>query len=202
MIDISDGKECRSSWSGSFYNEIEADIVARIYKYFRYKYAKNTFSEKKVGIVTPYRRQLLSLKQAFEKHNLSLEEVEIDSVDAFQGREKDWIILSCVRCSFEKGIGFVRDIRRMNVAITRAKYSLLIIGNMKALSHHSPDWFALVDNARQRGVVLNGTRTIENLPFNTSQDLCISSVGSRKENKLRRNNKKSFNQTEKYQKRC
>ncbi|GJQ11414.1 hypothetical protein GpartN1_g3205.t1 [Galdieria partita] len=169
VVDISDGKECRSSSSGSFYNEIEADIVARIYKYFRYKYSPeeisqtNTSLERRVGILTPYRRQLLSLKQAFEEHNLSLKGIEIDSVDAFQGREKDWIILSCVRCSFEKGIGFVRDIRRMNVAITRAKYSLLIVGNMKALSHHSADWCALVENAKQRGLLLNGTGGIENL---------------------------------------
>ncbi|GJD10353.1 Helicase SEN1 [Galdieria sulphuraria] len=169
VIDISDGKEFRSSSSGSFYNEKEADIIARIYKYFQHKYLPKETSEtntpfkKRVGIVTPYRRQLLSLRQAFEKHHISLRGVEIDSVDAFQGREKDWIILSCVRCSFEKGIGFVRDIRRMNVAITRAKYSLLIVGNMKALSHHSTDWFALVENAKQRGVLLNGTAIIENL---------------------------------------
>ena len=94
-----------------------------------------------IGIISPYKSQVRSLKEKLFKllrHNYEIhspqEYLEINTVDAFQGREKDIIIFSSVRSNKDAGLGFVNDYRRMNVAITRARHCLYIIGNQSTLN--------------------------------------------------------------------
>ncbi|RPA85618.1 hypothetical protein BJ508DRAFT_178942 [Ascobolus immersus RN42] len=82
-------------------------------------------------------------------------EVEVASVDAFQGREKDYIVLSCVRSNDHQGIGFLNDPRRLNVALTRSKYGIVILGNPKVLSKH-PLWHNLLEHYKAKHCLVEG----------------------------------------------
>lgn len=102
------------------------------------KFFKSGVVPAQIGIVTPYEGQRSYIVN-YMQFNGSLKkdlykEIEVASVDAFQGREKDYIILSCVRSNEHQGIGFLNDPRRLNVALTRAKYGIVILGNPKVLS--------------------------------------------------------------------
>lgn len=125
----------------SFINRGEANVVEKIVSHF----VKEGVSGKSIGIITPYGGQrsyivqcLIRAAKAAESISSAwannLTEVEVASVDAFQGREKDFIVLSCVRSNDTKTIGFLADARRLNVALTRAKFGLVVIGNARALA--------------------------------------------------------------------
>jgi len=90
-----------------------------------------------IGVITPYEGQRAYICSVFQRQTAfshkAYEEIEVASVDSFQGREKDFILLSCVRSNQNQGIGFLNDPRRLNVALTRAKYGLVICGNAKVL---------------------------------------------------------------------
>ena len=111
----------------------------------------------KIGIITPYKSQLKELRVQFARAygEAVLTQVEFNTTDAFQGRESEVIIFSCVRASSSKGIGFLSDIRRMNVGITRAKSSLWVLGNSRSLMQ-GEFWGNLIQNARARGCYTEG----------------------------------------------
>lgn len=109
------------------------------------KFFKSGVVPGQIGVVTPYEGQRSYIVN-YMQFNGSLKkdlykEIEVASVDAFQGREKDYIILSCVRSNEHQGIGFLNDPRRLNVALTRAKYGVVILGNPKVLSKVSCVYF-------------------------------------------------------------
>lgn len=85
-----------------------------------------------IGIIAPYTAQVSTLKTIF--HESSLEDIEISTVDGFQGREKEVIILSLVRSNDTFEVGFLKEVRRLNVAMTRPKKQLCVIGNIEMLS--------------------------------------------------------------------
>ncbi|KAF8540202.1 SEN1 N terminal-domain-containing protein [Trichophaea hybrida] len=113
----------------------------------------------RIGIVTPYREQLGELKRVFKSRygEKILIGVEFNTVDAFQGRERDIIIFSCVRAAAEGGVGFLSDIRRMNVGLTRAKSSLFILGSSDFLVRNHM-WKRLVEDAKERDVFTPNVR--------------------------------------------
>jgi len=128
------GQEEISSSGTSFLNRTEASNVEKIVT----KFFKSGVMPSQIGVVTPYEGQRSYIVN-YMQFNGSLKkdlykEIEVASVDAFQGREKDYIILSCVRSNEHQGIGFLNDPRRLNVALTRAKYGVVILGNPKVLS--------------------------------------------------------------------
>ncbi|RNF10537.1 regulator of nonsense transcripts 1 isoform X2 [Trypanosoma conorhini] len=112
-----------------------------------------------IGVITPYRSQCRFVTNYLARcgplPREVYERVEVSSVDAFQGREKEFIILSCVRSNRRQGIGFVVDWRRLNVSITRAKRGLFIMGNVQLLSRY-PAWHALIAHLMELALVVDG----------------------------------------------
>ncbi|SCM24297.1 regulator of nonsense transcripts, putative [Plasmodium chabaudi chabaudi] len=130
----SNGLEEMSASGTSYLNRSEAQNMEILVRALLNSGLKAT----QIGVITPYEGQRAYITSLFQK-NISYQhclDIEVASVDAFQGREKDFILLSCVRSNKKLGIGFLNDPRRLNVALTRAKYGLIICGNAKVLSRH------------------------------------------------------------------
>ncbi len=118
---INGNKEKHLKDSKSIVNEIEAEIAISIAQ----DYLNDGVSEDAIGIISPYADQVKMIQD--------MTPVEVKTVDGFQGREKEIIIISTVRSNDNGNIGFLSDLRRLNVAITRAKRKLIIIGNKDTL---------------------------------------------------------------------
>lgn len=139
----------------SLVNVAELNVAMQLYDRLLTDVRNYDFSGK-IGIITPYKGQLKELKLRFKQRygDDITSRVEFNTTDAFQGRESEIIIFSCVRAS-TSGIGFLNDIRRMNVGLTRAKSSLWVLGNSQALTQ-GEYWRALVNDAKARNVYTEG----------------------------------------------
>eukprot|EP00268_Persea_americana_P037562 TRINITY_DN37215_c0_g2_i2.p1 TRINITY_DN37215_c0_g2~~TRINITY_DN37215_c0_g2_i2.p1 ORF type:complete len:1526 (-),score=349.56 TRINITY_DN37215_c0_g2_i2:2418-6917(-) len=174
FFDVLDGRENRGKNSGalSLYNEPEADAAVEVLRFFKKRYPSE-FIGGRVGIITPYRSQVSLLRSRFSNVFGSdvIADMEFNTIDGFQGREVDILILSTVRASDQSAeepgfnsssIGFVADVRRMNVALTRAKLSLWIVGNARTLQANF-NWAALLKDAKERNLVISVARPYESI---------------------------------------
>eukprot|EP00605_Chrysophyceae_sp_TOSAG23-4_P001093 GSChrysophyteH1.ASY1.ANO1.1199.1 assembled CDS len=140
----------------SFLNRKEAEHVEKLVSAL----FKSNVLPSEIGVITPYEAQR-SYTTTYLKNNGSnttpgiYDHVEIASVDAFQGREKDFIILSCVRSNETQGIGFLKDARRLNVALTRARYGVFIIGDASVLCKNHL-WNNLLHHYQSKGALVEG----------------------------------------------
>ena len=127
--------------SKSIINNLEAKISSGIAD----DYMNLGVSEEDIGIISPYADQVKIIQD--------MTPVEVKTVDGFQGREKEIIIISTVRSNNNGNIGFLRDLRRLNVAITRAKRKLIIIGNKDTLMTN-PTYARLIKFCEERKLLI------------------------------------------------
>lgn len=158
----------------SVLNEAEAAFVMEMLSHFLRRFA-GMVREGGVGVITPYRKQCVHLRRMV-RSSLPRELggcVEVNTVDGFQGREKDVILVSCVRAARAGeggdsdgnggggsrrrggGIGFLADERRMNVALTRGRYAVWVIGHAATLAGRPGAWRELVAHARATGTFVS-----------------------------------------------
>ena len=122
-------------------NKAEAELTLLALQNYFNKIGKQRLLDERidVGIISPYRAQvqlLRSMLMKWEFFKPFRRLISVNTVDGFQGQERDIIVISMVRSNDEGQIGFLRDLRRMNVAITRARMKLIILGNRETMTRH------------------------------------------------------------------
>jgi len=136
-----EGQERQAQRSKSYENPQEAQAVKELVDELLAMGAK----EEHIGVITPYAAQVKMIKKLLDFEDRV---IEVKSVDGFQGREKEIILISFVRSNDEGNIGFLKDLRRLNVALTRAKRKLICLGNERTLASDETyrDFLSYVDN--------------------------------------------------------
>lgn len=140
-----EGLDCNEEFIGENYgriNKSEAELSIEQLKGYITKIGRERFLDERidVGMISPYKAQVQYLRRlvrndAFFKPYRQA--ITINTVDGFQGQERDVILISLVRANEERQIGFLNDLRRMNVAITRARMKLIILGDASTLTRHA-----------------------------------------------------------------
>ena len=139
--DIKNNSEKHLKDSKSIVNELEAEISLKVLRH----YLDAGLNSDDIGIISPYADQVKLIQDMCD--------VEVKTVDGFQGREKEVIIISTVRSNNDGNIGFLRDLRRLNVAITRAKRKLIIIGDADTLISN-PTYERLIEFVREKNLII------------------------------------------------
>ncbi len=131
FVDL-EGTESLPERSTSWENAAEADCTVRTVR----RLCGYGVAPEAVGVITPYLSQTRRIRRGLDREGL--EAVEVKSVDGFQGREKEVIVISFVRSNVAHSVGFVADARRLNVAMTRARSKLIMVGNRATLEANTP----------------------------------------------------------------
>ncbi|MFW6278958.1 MAG: IGHMBP2 family helicase [Bacillota bacterium] len=144
FLDTCEMEATERSLSGSYSydNRVEAEIVMDIVD----NAVRLGLSPRQIAVITPYKDQVDYLNGLNK-----MEELEINTVDGFQGREKEMVINSFVRSNSQQNIGFLRDLRRLNVSLTRAKRKLILIGDSKTIRGHEL-YRDLIDYVKENGL--------------------------------------------------
>ena len=122
-------------------NKTEAELTLAVLQHYFEKIGRQRILDEQVdvGIISPYRAQVQYLRQLIRKREFFKPYrhlISVNTVDGFQGQERDVILISLVRANDDGQIGFLSDLRRMNVAITRARMKLIILGDTQTLGRH------------------------------------------------------------------
>jgi senataxin len=160
VYDLTYSRESTGGRSKSLKNEYEAEYVINLFIQIMNLIEDPLKLKNGIGIISPYKHQVHEITRRLTSACGSgvLKFVQVATVDAFQGKEKDIIIFSCVRSQSNEtksysSIGFLNDVRRMNVGITRAKHAMYIVCNAKQLSQNSI-WRDLITDAKHRNSLL------------------------------------------------
>ncbi|XP_021121333.1 putative helicase MOV-10 isoform X3 [Heterocephalus glaber] len=160
------GKDEREGNSPSFFNPEEAATVTSYLKLLlapSSKKGKSRLSPRSVGVISPYRKQVEKIRYCITKLDKELrglddiKDLKVGSVEEFQGQERSIILISTVRSSqsfvqldLDFNLGFLKNPKRFNVAVTRAKALLIVVGNPLLLGH-DPDWKAFLEFCKENG---------------------------------------------------
>ncbi|KAL3635027.1 hypothetical protein CASFOL_022081 [Castilleja foliolosa] len=192
FINVHGGKEEFNDFGRSRRNMVEVSVVVMlVQKLFN---AWNGSNENlSIGLISPYAAQVAAIRDRirlkYENHKGFI--VKVNSVDGFQGGEEDVIIISTVRSNKGGSIGFLASPQRTNVALTRARYCLWILGNEVTLSRSDSIWEALVCDAKHRKCFFNVKKDLEQFDDLFSGE-CILFKNSRWKVSLTEDFRKSF----------
>ncbi|RZC51571.1 hypothetical protein C5167_019991 [Papaver somniferum] len=178
FISTSDGRDEQDNVAHSRKNMVEVaiilKIVSKLFRGFAIPAWDGTKEKLTIGIISPYAAQVAAIQEKLghKYEKLKYFAVRVKSVDGFQGGEEDIIIISTVRSNKEGSIGFLSNLQRSNVALTRARRCLWVLGDGKTLLRSGSCWSALVSDAKDRHCLFNAGE---------DKDLAKAAVKAKKE---------------------
>ncbi|KAM3274156.1 hypothetical protein ACQJBY_043370 [Aegilops geniculata] len=159
FINVTDGREDKDGTENSWRNMAEVAIVLHLIQNIFKSWRGSAGQGLSIGVVSPYSCQVGVIKDRLGNKYDTCDgfHVRVKSIDGFQGEEDDIIIVSTVRSNGSGGLGFLADNRRTNVALTRARHCLWIVGNATTLYKSGTVWKNLIDDAIRRKCIFSAS---------------------------------------------